>query len=49
MAQPKNPKTPSEWLEDEVPSKLPLIPLVSSVLNRCPSPSAGNAYGYYEA
>jgi len=24
-------------------------PLVSSVLNRCPSPSAGSAYGYYEA
>src|SRR5881409_123377 len=32
MAQAKNPKPPSEWIEDEVPSKLPIIPLVSSVL-----------------
>src|SRR5947208_1959000 len=32
MAQSKNPKSPSEWIEDEVPSKLPIIPLVSSVL-----------------
>ncbi len=32
MAQTKNPKQPSEWIEDEVPSKLPIIPLVSSVL-----------------
>jgi ATP-dependent Lon protease len=32
MAQPKNPKTPAEWIDDEVPSKLPIIPLVSSVL-----------------
>jgi ATP-dependent Lon protease len=32
MAQAKNPKPASEWIEDEVPSKLPLIPLVSSVL-----------------
>ncbi|MDP9490630.1 MAG: endopeptidase La, partial [Actinomycetota bacterium] len=32
MAQPKNPKPASEWIEDEVPSKLPIIPLVSSVL-----------------
>ena len=32
MAQSKNPKPASEWIEDEVPSKLPIIPLVSSVL-----------------
>src|SRR5947208_5586466 len=32
MAQSKNPKSPSEWIEDEVPNKLPIIPLVSSVL-----------------
>jgi len=32
MAQTKNQKPPSEWIEDEVPSKLPIIPLVSSVL-----------------
>src|SRR3954466_6231288 len=32
MAQTKNPKPASEWIEDEVPSKLPIIPLVSSVL-----------------
>ena len=32
MAQPKNPKPPSEWIDDDVPSKLPIIPLVSSVL-----------------
>src|SRR6266540_984306 len=28
----KNPKPPSEWIDDDVPSKLPIIPLVSSVL-----------------
>jgi ATP-dependent Lon protease len=32
MPQPKNPKPPSEWIDDDVPSKLPIIPLVSSVL-----------------
>src|SRR5436190_9003122 len=34
MAQPKNkqPNSPSEWVDQEVPSKLPIIPLVSSVL-----------------
>src|SRR5438067_12744246 len=32
MPQPKNPKTPSEWIDDEFPSRLPIIPLVSSVL-----------------
>src|SRR6185295_18142214 len=32
MAQSKNPKPASEWIEDEVPNKLPIIPLVSSVL-----------------
>ena len=32
MAQPKNPKSPSEWIDDEFPSRLPIIPLVSSVL-----------------
>jgi ATP-dependent Lon protease len=32
MAQSKNPKPPSEWIEDDVPSKLAIIPLVSSVL-----------------
>src|SRR6266513_4749180 len=32
MAQPKNPKPPSEWVDQEVPTRLPIIPLVSSVL-----------------
>src|SRR5436309_14795971 len=32
MAQSKNPKPPAEWIDDEIPSKLPIIPLVSSVL-----------------
>src|SRR6266699_4228790 len=34
MAQPtrKSPGGPNEWIEMEVPSKLPIIPLVSSVL-----------------
>jgi ATP-dependent Lon protease len=32
MAQSKNPKPPSDWIDDDVPSRLPIIPLVSSVL-----------------
>src|SRR6266567_7608645 len=34
MAQPKNkqPNSPSEWVDLEVPTRLPIIPLVSSVL-----------------
>ena len=33
MAQPKNkPSSPSEWVDQEVPTRLPIIPLVSSVL-----------------
>ena len=34
MAQPKNkqPNSPSEWVDQEVPTRLPIIPLVSSVL-----------------
>jgi ATP-dependent Lon protease len=34
MAQPKNkqPNTPSEWVDQEIPTRLPIIPLVSSVL-----------------
>src|SRR3954453_19796038 len=32
MAQPKTPKPPAEWIDDEIPSRLPIIPLVSSVL-----------------
>jgi ATP-dependent Lon protease len=34
MAQPKNkqPNSPSEWVDQEVPQRLPIIPLVSSVL-----------------
>ena len=31
MAQPKNPKPAAEWLEDEVPSRLPIIPLEGKV------------------
>jgi ATP-dependent Lon protease len=31
MAQSKNPK-PHEWVEQEIPNRLPIIPLVSSVL-----------------
>src|SRR5713226_7564338 len=32
MAQTKNPKSSSEWIDQEIPSRLPIIPLVSSVL-----------------
>jgi ATP-dependent Lon protease len=32
MAQTKNPKSTSEWIDQEIPSRLPIIPLVSSVL-----------------
>ncbi|HYU25957.1 MAG TPA: endopeptidase La, partial [Thermoanaerobaculia bacterium] len=34
MAQPKNkqPNSPSDWVDQEVPTRLPIIPLVSSVL-----------------
>src|SRR6266508_1975383 len=34
MAQGKNkqPSTPSEWVDQEIPTRLPIIPLVSSVL-----------------
>ena len=32
MAQNKNPKPTSEWIDQEIPSRLPIIPLVSSVL-----------------
>jgi ATP-dependent Lon protease len=34
MAQPKNkqPSSPSEWVDQEIPTRLPIIPLVSSVL-----------------
>src|SRR3954451_24378917 len=34
MAQPKSkqPSSPSDWVDQEVPTRLPIIPLVSSVL-----------------
>src|ERR1041384_2761878 len=34
MAQPKSkqPNSPSEWVDQEVPTRLPILPLVSSVL-----------------
>src|SRR5215212_4855563 len=34
MAQSKNqqPNSPSEWVDQEIPTRLPIIPLVSSVL-----------------